>query len=115
MTTYITATSHPYACRHYWRITSLTLALCLPCVLLCSLPPPSLQVLNKLLNECNFPSIAIYGGMQQEERISVYKQFKEGTKRILVSLSFAPFFLRRFFFATSSPEHSVRQISFMSW
>merc|ERR1712227_773667 len=31
--------------------------------------------LNKLLCECNFPSVATYGRMKQEERIEVYKQF----------------------------------------
>jgi superfamily II DNA/RNA helicase len=29
------------------------------------------KVLNQLLNECNFPSVCIYGGMEQEERIKV--------------------------------------------
>eukprot|EP00296_Roombia_truncata_P007743 JP446195.1.p3 GENE.JP446195.1~~JP446195.1.p3 ORF type:complete len:237 (+),score=81.00 JP446195.1:658-1368(+) len=41
--------------------------------------------LNKLLCECNFPSIAIHGRMKQEDRIAKYKEFKEGKKRILVS------------------------------
>merc|ERR1712093_277800 len=41
--------------------------------------------LDKLLVECNFPSIAIHGGLQQEERINRYKQFKEFQKRIMVS------------------------------
>jgi len=41
--------------------------------------------LNRLLNECNFPSVCIHRGMQQEERLKVYKQFKEGNKRILVA------------------------------
>jgi len=42
--------------------------------------------LNKLLNECNFPSICIHGSpMKQEERIARYKLFKEGSKRILVA------------------------------
>ncbi|CAE8623719.1 unnamed protein product [Polarella glacialis] len=41
--------------------------------------------LDKLLVECNFPSIAIHSGLAQEERISRYKQFKEFQKRIMVS------------------------------
>lgn len=46
---------------------------------------PRARELNRLLNECNFPSVSIYRGMDQEERLQVYKQFKEGTKRILVA------------------------------
>ncbi|CAN7141352.1 unnamed protein product [Brassica rapa subsp. narinosa] len=34
--------------------------------------------LNKLLIECNFPSICIHSGMSQEERLTHYKSFKEG-------------------------------------
>merc|ERR1739848_145777 len=41
--------------------------------------------LDKLLTECNFPSIAIHSGLNQEERINRYKQFKEFQKRIMVS------------------------------
>ncbi|OAY66929.1 DEAD-box ATP-dependent RNA helicase 56 [Ananas comosus] len=41
--------------------------------------------LNKLLCECNFPSICIHSGMPQEERLTRYKSFKEGHKRILVA------------------------------
>jgi len=41
--------------------------------------------LDKLLVECSFPSIAIHSGLQQEERIERYKQFKEFQKRIMVS------------------------------
>ncbi|CAN1169259.1 DEAD-box ATP-dependent RNA helicase 56 [Linum perenne] len=41
--------------------------------------------LNKLLIECNFPSICIHSGMSQEERLTRYKGFKEGHKRILVA------------------------------
>merc|ERR1712228_627659 len=41
--------------------------------------------LDKLLVECNFPSIAIHSGLSQEERIAKYKQFKEFQKRIMVS------------------------------
>ncbi|KAF8389110.1 hypothetical protein HHK36_025796 [Tetracentron sinense] len=41
--------------------------------------------LNKLLLECNFPSICIHSGMSQEERLTRYKGFKEGHKRILVA------------------------------
>ncbi|BDA49645.1 DEAD-box ATP-dependent RNA helicase 56 [Coccomyxa sp. Obi] len=41
--------------------------------------------LNKLLVECNFPSICIHSAQKQEERLKVYKAFKEGQKRILVA------------------------------
>merc|ERR1712196_199944 len=41
--------------------------------------------LDKLLTECNFPSIAIHSGLNQEERINRYKQFKDLQKRIMVS------------------------------
>ncbi|GMY34026.1 probable polygalacturonase At1g80170 [Fagus crenata] len=41
--------------------------------------------LNKLLTECNFPSICIHSGMAQEERLKRYKNFKEGQSRILVA------------------------------
>jgi ATP-dependent RNA helicase UAP56/SUB2 len=41
--------------------------------------------LNKLLQECNFPSICIYGGLDQEERLERYNKFKEYKSRILVS------------------------------
>merc|ERR1719372_34376 len=41
--------------------------------------------LDKLLVECNFPSIAVHSGLSQEDRIARYKQFKEFQKRILVS------------------------------
>mmetsp|Transcript_19286 Transcript_19286/g.18617 ORF Transcript_19286/g.18617 Transcript_19286/m.18617 type:complete len:344 (+) Transcript_19286:605-1636(+) len=41
--------------------------------------------LNRILEECNFPSIVIHAGLKQEERISRFKSFKEFNKRILVS------------------------------
>merc|ERR1712100_64234 len=41
--------------------------------------------LDKLLVECSFPSIAIHAGLNQEERINRYKQFKEFQKRIMVA------------------------------
>lgn len=41
--------------------------------------------LNRLLTECNFPSICIHAGMKQEERIAKYKSFKDFNARILVS------------------------------
>merc|ERR1712146_140878 len=40
--------------------------------------------LDKLLVECSFPSLAIHSGLNQEERINRYKQFKEFQKRIMV-------------------------------
>merc|ERR1711935_1191979 len=41
--------------------------------------------LDKLLQECNFPSVAIHAGMKQEERIKMYQNFKDFKHRILVS------------------------------
>jgi len=41
--------------------------------------------LNKLLTECNFPSICMFGGLAQEERLERYNKFKEYKSRILVS------------------------------
>merc|ERR1712087_965250 len=41
--------------------------------------------LDKLLVECSFPSIATHSGLEQDERINRYKQFKEFQKRIMVS------------------------------
>ncbi|GKY98110.1 D-lactate dehydrogenase [Mayamaea pseudoterrestris] len=41
--------------------------------------------LNRLLTECNFPSICIHAGMRQEERIAKYKSFKDFNARILVA------------------------------
>jgi len=41
--------------------------------------------LNKLLTECNFPSICMFGGLAQEERLDRYNKFKEYKSRILVS------------------------------
>jgi ATP-dependent RNA helicase UAP56/SUB2 len=41
--------------------------------------------LNRLLTECNFPSICIHAAMKQEERIEKYKNFKDFNARILVS------------------------------
>merc|ERR1712008_369370 len=41
--------------------------------------------LNRLLKECNFPSICIHAGMSQSDRISKYKSFKEFNARILVA------------------------------
>jgi len=41
--------------------------------------------LDKLLVECNFPSIAVHSGLDQEERINRYKQFKDFQKRIMVA------------------------------
>merc|ERR1719191_179241 len=41
--------------------------------------------LDKLLVECNFPSISVHSGLEQEERINRYRQFKDFQKRILVA------------------------------
>merc|ERR1712100_979459 len=40
---------------------------------------------DKLLQECNFPSVAIHASMKQEERIEMYQSFKDFKHRILVS------------------------------
>jgi len=41
--------------------------------------------LDRLLRECNFPSIAVHSGVSQEERIKRYTAFKNYDKRICVS------------------------------
>ncbi|KAF2098021.1 putative ATP dependent RNA helicase [Rhizodiscina lignyota] len=41
--------------------------------------------LDKLLRECNFPSIAVHSGVSQEERIKRYRDFKEFKARICVA------------------------------
>lgn len=41
--------------------------------------------LDRLLRECNFPSIAIHSGLAQDERIKRYQQFKAFEKRVLVA------------------------------
>eukprot|EP01069_Polyplicarium_translucidae_P011807 Polyplicarium_translucidae@DN445_c0_g1_i1.p1 len=43
------------------------------------------QALDRLLTECNFPSICIHGGLEQPERIARYQQFKNFEKRIMVA------------------------------
>ncbi|CAD7942646.1 unnamed protein product [Amoebophrya sp. A120] len=41
--------------------------------------------LDKLLQECSFPSVAVHSGLKQTERIERYKAFKEFQKRIMVA------------------------------
>jgi len=41
--------------------------------------------LDKLLQECNFPSICIHSGMKMEERLERYTAFKNFDKRIMVA------------------------------
>jgi ATP-dependent RNA helicase UAP56/SUB2 len=41
--------------------------------------------LNKLLQDCNFPSVCIHSVMNQEERIEKYKKFKDFESRIMVA------------------------------
>jgi len=41
--------------------------------------------LNKLLDDCNFPSICIHSGLKQEDRLKKFQSFKDFEKRILVS------------------------------
>lgn len=43
------------------------------------------QMLNTLLNDMNLKSITIHRRMDQEERINRYKEFKEGSKRIMIA------------------------------
>jgi len=43
------------------------------------------KALNKLLVECNFPSLAMYSSLPQAVRIERYNAFKEYKARILVS------------------------------
>ncbi|KAI9504351.1 Suppressor of the cold-sensitive snRNP biogenesis mutant brr1-1 [Coemansia spiralis] len=43
------------------------------------------KLLNKLLNSCNFSSTCIHSDMQQQERIDIYEQFKNFSKRIMVA------------------------------
>merc|ERR1711865_220947 len=45
--------------------------------------------LNKLLCECNFPSICMHSRMTQEDRLEKYKAFKSCSKRILVATDLA--------------------------
>merc|ERR1712150_191058 len=40
---------------------------------------------NQVVQECNFPSMCMYGGLKQEERLDRYNKFKEYKSRILVS------------------------------
>jgi len=41
--------------------------------------------LDKLLNECGFPSMAVHAQLKQEDRLDRYNKFKEYKSRILVS------------------------------
>jgi len=43
------------------------------------------EMLNKLLNDENFPSICTYGRLEQDKRIDKYKQFKKFNARIMVT------------------------------
>jgi len=43
------------------------------------------EELNKILNQCNFPSTCIHGSLRQEERIEKYKAFKDFQTRIMVA------------------------------
>jgi len=47
--------------------------------------PQRAQVLQQLLQDCNFPAIATYGKLKIEERIEKYTAFKNFAARILVS------------------------------
>jgi len=40
--------------------------------------------LNKLLEDCKFPSTALHGDMRSEDRIATYNKFKKFEKRIMV-------------------------------
>ena len=41
--------------------------------------------LNRLLVDCNFPSAAIHSGLNQPQRIDIYKKFKDFESRIMVA------------------------------
>jgi ATP-dependent RNA helicase UAP56/SUB2 len=41
------------------------------------------KMLNTVLNECNFPSDCIYGGMDQQKRLDVYSKFRNNQVRML--------------------------------
>ncbi|KAI8997415.1 ATP-dependent RNA helicase uap56 [Pilobolus umbonatus] len=41
--------------------------------------------LNRILTDCNFPSVCIHSHMSQDERIKRYKSFKDFEKRIMVA------------------------------
>ncbi|KAI9014395.1 ATP-dependent RNA helicase uap56 [Phycomyces nitens] len=46
---------------------------------------PRANELNRILTDCNFPSICIHSQMSQDERIKRYKSFKDFEKRIMVA------------------------------
>jgi ATP-dependent RNA helicase UAP56/SUB2 len=46
---------------------------------------PRATELDKLLRECNFPSVCIHSRMQQEKRLELYQEFKDFKHRILVA------------------------------
>ncbi|KAI8367662.1 ATP-dependent RNA helicase uap56 [Radiomyces spectabilis] len=46
---------------------------------------PRANELNRILSDCNFPSICIHSQISQEERIKRYKSFKDFEKRIMVA------------------------------
>ncbi|SAM08735.1 hypothetical protein [Absidia glauca] len=46
---------------------------------------PRANELNRILTECNFPSICIHSQMAQDERIKRYRSFKDFEKRIMVA------------------------------
>lgn len=43
------------------------------------------QALDRLLQECSFPSVAVHSNLKQAERIQRYNEFKEFNKRIMVA------------------------------
>lgn len=43
------------------------------------------QALDRLLQECSFPSVAVHSHLKQQERIERYTEFKEFNKRIMVA------------------------------
>jgi ATP-dependent RNA helicase UAP56/SUB2 len=47
--------------------------------------PRRAEVLNQILNDCEYPSIAIHGDMPQQERIKAFNLFKDFQRKILVS------------------------------
>ena len=59
--------------------------------------------LDRLLRECNFPSIAIHSGISQDERIKRYTQFKAFEKRVLVRLAWRCY-MQRTLLIHNSPQ-----------
>jgi len=51
--------------------------------------PPRATELNKILNECNFPSESLHSRMKPQQRTEVYKKIKEFKTRVVVATNLA--------------------------